>query len=80
MVDFEVYRNTLANRETSPYDCNSFNDSRKHLSNYCEYGTCNRIIEANIGLKEMKSYLTNKLILGYRIFLNRSHPQIQAAV
>ena len=26
-VDYKVYHNTVANEETHPYDCNSFNDS-----------------------------------------------------
>ena len=48
-----------------PYDRNSFNDSGKHLSNSCEYGSCNRIIEAKIVLKEMKNRSPDKLILGH---------------
>ena len=39
LVDFEAYYNILANEETPPYDCNSFNDSEKHLSNSCEHGS-----------------------------------------
>ena len=50
MVGSEVYYNTQAKEETAPYDCNIFNDSGKHLSNSCEYGSCNKIIEAEIGL------------------------------
>ena len=50
MVGSEVYHNTHAKEETALYDCNIFNDSGKHLSNSCEYGSCNRIIEAEIGL------------------------------
>ena len=26
-VDYKVYHNTVANEETHPYDCNSFNGS-----------------------------------------------------
>ena len=65
LADFEVCHNALANEETSPYDCNSFNDSGKHLRNSCEYGSCDRIIEAEIRLKEMKNLSPDKLILGH---------------
>ena len=30
LVDFEIYHNTLANKETPPHDCNRFRDSEKH--------------------------------------------------
>lgn len=43
-----VYHNTIANEETFPYDCKSFSDFGKHLSNSCEYDSCNRITEAKI--------------------------------
>ena len=65
MVNFEVYYNVLANEETSPYDYYSFNDSGKHLGNFSEYGSCNRIIEAEIKLKEIKNRSPDKWILGH---------------
>ena len=48
-----------------PYNRNSFSDSGKHLSNSCEYGSCNRIIEAKIVRKEMKNGSPDKFILGH---------------
>ena len=42
------------------YDYYSFNDSGKHLGNFCEYGSCNRIIEAEIKLKEIKNRSPDK--------------------
>ena len=47
------------------YDYYSFNDSGKHLGNFCEYGSCNRIIEAEIKLKEIKNRSPDKWILGH---------------
>ena len=35
------------------------------LESTCDYGSCNRIIEAKIELKEMKNRLPDKLILGH---------------
>ena len=61
----KVYYNVLANEQTSPYDYYSFNDSGKHFGNFCEYGSCNRIIEAEIKLKEIKNRSPDKWILGH---------------
>ena len=64
MLD-KVNHNALANEKTPSCNCNSFNGSVKHPSNSHEYGPCNKITDAKIGLKEMKNLSTNKLILSH---------------
>ena len=40
-------------------------NSSNSNSNFCDCGSCNRIIEAEIGLKEMKNFSPDKLILDH---------------
>ena len=48
----------IKSRNTSIYDCNSFDASGKHFRNSNKYASCNRITESKIGLKEMKKPFT----------------------
>lgn len=49
----------------------SFNVSVKDLKNSCEYGSCNRVIEAKIGVKQMKNRSSDKLILNINSLRNK---------
>ena len=49
----------------------SFNVSVKDLRNSCEYGSSNRVIEAKIGVKQMKNRSSDKLILNINSLRNK---------
>lgn len=55
MVDYKLQKHL--------HVTDSFNVSVKDLRNSCKYGSCNRVIEAKIGVKQMKNRSSDKLIL-----------------